>query len=192
MKRLYFPQDRISFEVDVVCVCVSADAGHHALCSSERRKLRHTVNKILSITEPANCPARKRQGNKLALSALPPRAFPDAPRECGVPTPPCSALRLLSSPAHSRACPFAVARATQVYTEREFFLFDGPGGPWELAFFLGRWDLFFARQREIFFLGVFWVFFGGVFLVFFLFFARSANFFFDFSFSAVTFFLAGP
>ena len=41
------------------------------------------------------------------MSALAPRAFPGAPRECGVPTPPCSALRLLSSPAHSRACPFA-------------------------------------------------------------------------------------
>ena len=52
------------------------------------------------------------------MSALAPRAFPDAPRECGVPTPPCSALRLLSSPAHSRACPFAVARATQVYRRK--------------------------------------------------------------------------
>ena len=29
-------------------------------------------------------------------------AIPDAPRECGVPTPPCSAFRLLSSPAHSQ------------------------------------------------------------------------------------------
>ena len=52
------------------------------------------------------------------MSALAPRAFPDTPRECGVPTPPCSALRLLSSPAHSRACPFAVGRATQVYRRK--------------------------------------------------------------------------
>ena len=44
--------------------------------------------------------------------------YPGAPRECGVTTPPCSALRLLSSPAHSRACPFAVARATQVYRRK--------------------------------------------------------------------------
>ena len=70
------------------------------------------------VTESTNRPARKRQENKLALSALAPRAFPDTPRECGVPTPPCSALRLLSSPAHSRACPFAVARATQVYRRK--------------------------------------------------------------------------
>ena len=28
--------------------------------------------------------------------------IPDAPRECGVPTPPCSAFRPLSSPAHSQ------------------------------------------------------------------------------------------
>ena len=42
-------------------------------------------------------PGPQAPGNKLALSSLAPRAFPDAPRECGVPTPPCSALRLLSS-----------------------------------------------------------------------------------------------
>ena len=36
----------------------------------------------------------------------------------GAPTPPCSALRLLSSPAHSRACPFAVTRATPVYKRK--------------------------------------------------------------------------
>ena len=45
-----------------------------------------------------------------------PRTVPGAPRECGVPTPPCSAFRLLSSPAHSHAWPFAVAKATQVCT----------------------------------------------------------------------------
>ena len=75
-----------------------------------------------------------------------------------------------------------------------------PGGPWELAFFFWRWDLFFARQREKKIFGVFLVFllfFGGVFvlffvfLCFFLFFARSANFFLAF-FSAVAFFSAGP
>ena len=68
-----------------------------------------------------------------------------------------------------------------------------------IGFFFGRWDLFFARQREKFFwcfFGVFLVFllfFGGVFVLFwcfFLFFARSANFFLTF-FSAVTFFSRG-
>ena len=60
-----------------------------------------------------------------------------------------------------------------------------------IGFFGGRWDLFFARQREIFFLVFFWcflvflLFFGGVFVLFwcfFLFFARSAKFFFGFFF----------
>ena len=58
--------------------------------------------------------ARKRQENKPALSALTLRAIPDAPHKCGVLTVPCSAFHLLSSPAHSRAWPFAVARTTQV------------------------------------------------------------------------------
>ena len=39
-----------------------------------------------------------------------------AVRKCDVPVPPCSAFRLLSSLSYSRACPFAVAKATQVST----------------------------------------------------------------------------
>ena len=77
--------------------------------------------------------------------------------------------------------------------EREFFLFDGPGGAMGIGFWGGRWDLFFARQREKN-CGVFWVrvflvfllFFWGVcfvlFFVCFLFFARSAKIFFGFFF----------
>ena len=73
----------------------------------------------------AESPSRRTAGPTSAKRTKPPcphwpraRAFSDAPRECGVPTPPCSALRLLSSPAHSRACPFAVARATQIYRRK--------------------------------------------------------------------------
>ena len=61
------------------------------------------------ITEPTSRRARKPQENESALSALPPRATPDALRECGVPIPPCSAFRLLSSPSmratHAQAAP---------------------------------------------------------------------------------------
>ena len=47
-----------------------------------------------------------------------------------------------------------------------------PAGPWELAFFFWRWDLFFARQREKNFLVFFWCF-----LVFLLFFGGNLGFF---------------
>ena len=66
-----------------------------------------------------------------------------------------------------------------------------------IGFFGGRWDLFFARQREIFFLVFFWCFccFLGVFLcffcVFFVFFARSAKFFLAFFFRGDFFFSRG-
>jgi len=62
-----------------------------------------------------------------------------------------------------------------------------PAGPWELAFFSWRWDLFFARKREkknLVFFGCFLVFFfvfRGCFCAFwcfFLFFTRSRAFFF--------------
>ena len=33
-------------------------------------------------------------------------------------------------------------------SEREFFLFDGPGGAMGIGFFFWRRDLFFARKRE--------------------------------------------
>ena len=85
-----------------LCHWAGEPAGHLGAESPSRRAAEHASAKR----------------TKLALSALAPRAFPGAPRECGVPTPPCSALRLLSSPAHSRACPFAVARATQVYRRK--------------------------------------------------------------------------
>ena len=89
------------------CLChwAGEPAGHHLGADSPSRRA-------------AERRARERQENEAALSALAPRALPGAPRECGAPTPPCSALRLLSSPAHSRACPFAVARATQVYRRK--------------------------------------------------------------------------
>ena len=69
-----------------------------------------------------------------------------------------------------------------------------------IGFFLGRWDLFFARQRE----KKFWCFFGvlllfllffwGVFVLFwcfFLFFARSTKFFLTFFFRGDFFFSRG-
>ena len=56
--------------------------------------------------------------NELASSTPTPRTVPGAPRECRAPTPPRSAFRLLSTPAHSRAWPFAVARATRVYRRK--------------------------------------------------------------------------
>ena len=46
--------------------------------------------------------ARARQENVPTSSALDLITIPDAPRECGVPTPPRSTFRLLSSPAHSK------------------------------------------------------------------------------------------
>ena len=67
------------------------------------------------ITEPTSRKARdERQAIELSSFTLPPRAVTYAPRECGVPTPPRSPFRLLSSLALSCAWPFAVARATQV------------------------------------------------------------------------------
>ena len=54
------------------------------------------------VTEPTSRRARERQENEPTSPAPGPMAIPDAPRECGVPTPPCSAFRLLSSPAHSQ------------------------------------------------------------------------------------------
>ena len=49
--------------------------------------------------------------------------------------------------------------------EREFFLFDGPGGAMGIGFLGGRWNLFFARQRKKK-IGVFFVFFGVFVVVF--------------------------
>ena len=66
------------------------------------------------ITKPTSRLARERQEIEPGSSTLIPRTVPDAPRECGVPTPPRSPFRLLSSLALSRAWPFAVAKATQV------------------------------------------------------------------------------
>ena len=67
------------------------------------------------VTEPTSRRARKRQEFELPSSAPTPRAAQDAPREYEVRTAPCPGFRLLSSPTHSRAWPFAVARrATQV------------------------------------------------------------------------------
>ena len=67
------------------------------------------------ITEPTSHQARERQEIEPSSFALIPMAVPDAPCECGVPTPPRSAVRLLSSLALSCAWPFAVARAIQVF-----------------------------------------------------------------------------
>ena len=84
--------------------------------------------------------------------------------------------------------------------EREFFLFDAPGGAMGIGFFWGRWGLFFARQREKIFWGVFWVFFGVfvvfggcfcAFLVFFFVFRAAREFFFWLFSPAVTFFSRG-
>ena len=70
-----------------------------------------------SHREPTNRRAHKRQGNKPALSTLIARIIPGAVRECDVPVPPRSAFRLLASLSYSRASwPFAVAKATQVFT----------------------------------------------------------------------------
>ena len=66
------------------------------------------------ITKPTSRLARERQEIEPGSFMLIPRTVPDAPRECGVPTPPRSPFRLLSSLALSRAWPFAVARATRV------------------------------------------------------------------------------
>ena len=54
-------------------------------------------------------------------------------------------------------------------TEREIFLFDGPGGAMGIGFFCWRWDLFFARQRGKN-PGDFLVFWGVFFCVFWWFF----------------------
>ena len=53
--------------------------------------------------------AHECQGIEPSSFTLTPRMVPDTPRECGVPTPPRSTFRLLSSLALSRAWPFAVA-----------------------------------------------------------------------------------
>ena len=66
------------------------------------------------VTEPTSRRARKRQEFEPPSSAPTPRAAQDAPRGCEVRTAPCPGFRLLSSPTHSHAWPFAVARATQV------------------------------------------------------------------------------
>ena len=66
------------------------------------------------ITKPTSRLARERQEIEPGSSTLVPRTVPDAPRECGVPTPPRSPFRRLSSLALARAWPFAVARATRV------------------------------------------------------------------------------
>ena len=57
-------------------------------------------------------------------------------------------------------------------TEREFLLFYGPGGAMGIGFLGGRWDLFFARQREKK-IGVFLLFLGGVFVLLGVFFCFS-------------------
>ena len=66
------------------------------------------------VAEPTSRRARKRQEFEPPSSAPTPRTAQDAPRECEVRTAPCPGFRLLSSPTHSHAWPFAVARATQV------------------------------------------------------------------------------
>ena len=52
------------------------------------------------VTEPTSRRARERQEDEPTSPAPEPIAIPDAPRECGFLTPPCSAFCLLSSPAH--------------------------------------------------------------------------------------------
>ena len=66
------------------------------------------------VAEPTSRRARKRQEFEIALSTPTPRTVQDVPRECEGRTAPCPGFRLLSSPTHSHAWPFAVARATQV------------------------------------------------------------------------------
>ena len=61
-------------------------------------------------------PGPQAPGNKPALYTLMARIVPGAVRECDVPVPPCSVFRLLSSFSYSNAWPFAVAKATQVFT----------------------------------------------------------------------------
>ena len=69
------------------------------------------------VTNPTSRRVRKRQETELVSSAPTLRTVPDAPRERAVRTSPCSGFRLLSSPTHSHAWPFAVARANQVDTQ---------------------------------------------------------------------------
>ena len=88
------------------------------------------------------------------------------------------------------------------YAERGLSLFDGPGGAIGIDFFFGRWDLFFARQRDFFWGVFFWgCFFGdfccfwGVFLcffgVFFCFSRAARNFLLAFFFRGDFFFSRG-
>ena len=63
-----------------------------------------------------------------------------------------------------------------------------PAGPWELAFLLGRWDLFFRASARKFFFGVFLVIFC-VFVVFWGCFCAFLVFFFCYSRAARIFFL---
>ena len=70
--------------------------------------------------QAAESPSRRAAERASARNSSSPRPhrpqgpLQDAPRECEVRTAPCPGFRLLSSPTHSHAWPFAVARATQV------------------------------------------------------------------------------
>ena len=72
--------------------------GRHATVPSSRRAAEHASARNTSSPRPHR----------------PRGPFQTALRECGVPISPCSAFRLFSTPAHSRAWPFATGRATQV------------------------------------------------------------------------------
>ena len=77
----------------------------------------HWASKLVG-RHSAESPSRRADERASARKTSPPRPHRPEDRsrypkrmQC---SDPCSALRLLSSPAHSRAWPFAVARATQV------------------------------------------------------------------------------
>ena len=55
-----------------------------------------------AANKPTSRRVHERQETEPASPTPTPMGIPDAPRECGVPTPPCSAFGLLSSPAHSK------------------------------------------------------------------------------------------
>ena len=80
---------------------------HHAL-----RRMAGLFPSLFGFLGAGGRLPKARRGRVLSCNSssslpLPLGAIPDAPCECGVPTPPCSAFRLLSSPSHSRTRPFA-------------------------------------------------------------------------------------
>ena len=78
-------------------------------CDRALRRKKRTWRLFHWVTPSPRAPSPRAPGKRVRLVHADSEDFPDAPRACGVPTPPCSAFRLLSKPAHSRAWPFAVS-----------------------------------------------------------------------------------